>query len=180
MGAEYWQHQTPYEPDAEEALVHLQVEVFRQSGFDLAKLMAEGISNMSDAIHACEQDDPYGLVEHYRDCLRRLRRVAALGVPDDPVIEISRLREIEAISSSTAPGILALEGISSEWEDRMARLLSAEQMNAVFGTSTPSTRDVDEAHDRLTDLVDRGLAVCFPVYEGEQPVLWHFAGYTAD
>jgi hypothetical protein len=33
---------------------------------------------------------------------------------------------------------------------------------------------------QLADNIDRGQCICFPVYEGETPIGWWFAGYSID
>jgi hypothetical protein len=180
MGAEFWEHQTPYEPDASSALHRLQVTVYRKSGYDLTKLLDERIRNMAESVRVCENDDPYDLLEHYRDCLRRLRRLAARGIPTDLEAQIALLRKIEAISSDNAPGLLAIEGVSRRWAERKVQLLSATRMQEVFDTATPSLRQAREGVARLADSIHRGSGICFPVYKGGQPVSWYFAGYTAD
>jgi hypothetical protein len=180
MGAEFWRHQTPYEPDAAVAFRRLQAALYVKAGYDLAKLLEERIRGMTESVRLCEKDDPYDLLEHYRDCLRRLRRLAARSIPEDPESQIALLRKIEAISSDSAPGLLALEGVSRRWAERKVQLLSAKRMKEVFGTTTPSLREARQAVARLADSIPRGSGICFPVYKGGQPVSWYFAGYTAD
>lgn len=180
MGAEFWQHQTPFQPDPEAAFRSLQAEVFRRAGYDLAKLLEERIEGMAEVARSCEHDDPYDLSEHYRDALQRLRRLAAQGVPEDVTAQIVLLREIEAVSSDNAPGVLGLAGVSEKRELRKVCRLTRQQIEQAFDTSTPSARDVEEGIDRLADSIDRGAALCFPTFENGRPVSWCFMGYSAD
>lgn len=180
MGAEYWEHIKGYEPDAQAALLRLQTEMFQSHGYDLAKILQQQINGMADAIRSCEEDDPYNLLEHYRDALRHLRRLAECGVPDEWTARLKLLRQIEAIASDQAPGVLAVEGISSERSEGKAHLLTSDQIEEFFGTSTPSLDAVREGMERLTDTIDRATAVMFPVFEGGRPTHWYFAGYTWD
>ena len=180
MGAEFWEHLTVYQPDAEAALRCVQAEVFENSGCDLAKLFQERIADMADAVKACEDDDPYGLLENYQDALQQLRRLAASGVPEQPDARIKLLREIEAISSASAPGILALEGLSPKQREWKVQLLTSKQIKEVFGTAKPSMSDLRKGVYQLAETMDRGMAVAFPVFENSRPALWCFVGYTAD
>lgn len=180
MGGEFWQHESPYEPDAAAALRRLQIAVYRNAGYDLAKLLDERMRSMLESVHYCESDDQYGLLDHYRDCVERLTLLAARGVPDEIESQIGMLREIEAISSDSAPGVLAMEGVSRRRGERRVLILTKTQMKEVFGTETPSPQEVREGVDRLADFIDRGSAICFPVYGGNRPTSWYFAGCTAD
>jgi hypothetical protein len=180
MGAEFWVYQTAYEPDADSALRRLQVASYQKAGYNLTKLLDERIRGMMESIRLCEEEDPYELFEHYRDCLRRLRQLAARGIPINPASQIALLRKIEAIASDSAPGIFAIEGVSRGLAERKVRLLTAKRMKEVFGTVNPSLQKAREGLERLADSIPRGSGICFPVYEGKQPVSWYFAGYTAD
>ena len=187
MGAEFWENRTSYQPDADAALRRLQAEVFHESGYDLAKILVEQIEGMADAIRWCEEeddDDPdlcSHLLEVYRDGLKRLQQLASYGMPKDMGAKLKLLREIEAIGSDQArPGILALEGVSTERKEWKAWLLTAKEIEDAFGTSTPSLSEVPDGIDRLTDTIDRAMAVAFPVFEGDRPVYWYFIGYTWD
>lgn len=180
MGAEFWQYQTPYEPNAADALRRLQIMQYHKSNYDLAKLLDERIHNIIESVHLCEKDDPYNLLEYYHDCLRRLRRLAARSIPDDPQAQIALLRKIEAISSAKAPGLFALKGVSQRWAECKVQRLSAPRMKEVFGTVTPSLREAREGVAQLAESIPRGSGICFPVYKGSEPVSWYFAGYSAD
>lgn len=180
MGAEFWEHLTAYQPDAEAALRGLQAEIFESMGYDLAKLLQERIDGMADAVDACEEDDPYSLLDHYKDAMQQLRRLAAREVPKQPGARIELLREIEAISSNSAPGILALEGISPDQREWNAQLLTSEQIEEVFGTSKPSISELRKVVHQLAETIDRGMAVAFPVFEDGRPAHWCFVGYTPD
>jgi hypothetical protein len=181
MGAEFWEHQTTYEPDAASALHRLQAALYRASGCALDKLLNDRIRNAIESVRLCEENDPYDLLEHYRGCLRDLRRLATRGIPDEPKAQIALLRKIEAIGSDSAPGLLAIEGVSRRWAERKVHCLTARRMNEIFGTATPSLREAREVVGRLADnIIQRGSGICFPVYEDGQPALWYFAGFTAD
>lgn len=177
MGGYYWEYQTPYQPDAGEALRRLQAEVFRQNGYDLAKMLDGAISNMVKSVKLCELDDEYNLLETYRGSLRELRRLAAQGVPSDVHAQITLLRDIEAQSSAAAPDILAIETISNADGYRMAERLSPERMLQIFGTAAPT---LEQARAGIEKIIAPVWTVCFPVYLNEKPVTWFFAGCTWD
>lgn len=180
MGAQFWQHESPYEPDPAAALRRLQIAVYRNGGYDLAKLLDERIRGMMESVRYCEKDDPYGLLEHYRDCAQGLQLLAAQRLPEDAESQVGLLRRIEAISSDYAPGVLAMEGVSRRRAEGKVQVLTKKRMKKVFGTATPSLQEARDGVDRLADSIDRGSGICFPVYARSQPILWYFAGYTAD
>lgn len=180
MGATFWEHFTPFEADATTALLRAQADVYRDAGHDLAALLDRRIADMDVAAKSCEDDDPYGLLDHYRDCADRLRHLAARGVPNDTAACIAILREIEAIGSDCAPGILAVEGISADGEPFTVEPLTADRLQQLFGTSTPSMREYRERVAGILDAIDRGQACCFPIFENGRPVSWCFVGLTAD
>jgi hypothetical protein len=180
VGATFWMHLTPFEATDEAALRQLQVELFRKSGYDIARLLEERTAAMEQAVRWCQEDDPYDLLEHYRDCLERLRRLTSSGVPDDAGAQVALLREIEAVSSDSAPGVLSLEGISDEPAEWMAYRLPAMVLEMACGTASPNLREARDGLARLADSVSRASAVCFAIYEDRRPVSWCFAGYTED
>lgn len=70
--------------------------------------------------------------------------------------------------------------VSQDQEPGSVQRLSAERMEQVFGTAIPTLQEVRKGMANLADLIDRGTAVCLPVYEDGLPVSWFFAGYSAD
>ena len=92
MGATYWEAVTPYDEVVERALRRAQIEFFREAGYDLPKRLAERVESMTKAVRSCEQDDPYDLLDFYRDALDQYRQIAANGVPAGPAAQIDLLR----------------------------------------------------------------------------------------
>ncbi|WP_165228350.1 hypothetical protein [Aquisphaera insulae] len=180
MSAMFWQHETPYRPDAEAALRELQANISRDVGFDLSRLVRNRIADMAEAVRSCEQADPNNLLERHRDGLRRLREIEARGVPPEPAAGLALLKEIEAVDSDDVPGILALTGLSTAWEEWKARVLPPAEIEALFGTATPSEREVGEGVDRLAASLHPAMAACFPVYRDGRPESWCFIGSTGD
>lgn len=180
MGARYWEAVTPYEEVVERALRQAQIHFFREAGYDVPQRLAERVESMTRAVHACEQDDPYGLLDFYRDALDQYRQMAANEVPEDPGTQIDLLRRIEEVSGNWVGNILDMKGLCQGYEEGKVRRLTAERIEEAFGTASPSLHEVREGMGGLAGSISRGTAVCFPVYEDGRPVAWFFAGYSAD
>ena len=180
MGATYWEGVTAYREAVEEALRQVQIQFFREANYDVPKLLARRIEDMTEAVRSCEKDDPYDLIDFYRDALDQYRQMAAHGVPEDPGAQIDLLRRIEEISGDWVGNILDMTGISLGTEEGRVQRLTAERIEEVFGTTRPSLLEARGGMDRLTDSISRATAICFPVYEDGRPVAWFFAGYSAD
>jgi hypothetical protein len=180
MGATYWEAITAYEDAPEEALRRAQIRFCREAGYDIPKLLARRIEDMIGAVRSCEEDDPYDLLEFYRDALGQYRQMAARGVPEEPETQIELLRLIEQVSGDSVGNILDMTGFSQGQEAGTVQRLSAERMEEVFGTPSPVLQEVRKGIANLEDSIPRGTAVCFPVYEDRRPVAWFFAGYSVD
>ncbi len=177
MGAEFWEHQIPYVDDPEIALRAIQIEVFQNSSYDLPKLLRERIQGMEDAIALCEEDDPYHLIEGYRESHRRLHQLALCDIPVSPEAQIILLRKIEALSADSAPGILAIEDISDEWVENKVRVLTSDRTKELFGTAMPSLRVLYET-PRWRDAIPRSSGICLIIFDNHQPLSWYLAGYS--
>ena len=69
MGATFWEYLVPYQPDATRALGEAQSRALRDLNIDLARTLEGRIDDMLASVRWCEEEDKYGLLEHYRDCL---------------------------------------------------------------------------------------------------------------
>jgi hypothetical protein len=180
MGATYWEGVTAYCEAAEEALHQVQIQFFREAGYDLPKLLGQRIVDMTEAVRSCEEDDPYDLLDFYRDALDQYRQMAARGVSEDPEAQIELLRRIEEISGDWVGNILDMTGVSLGTEEGRVQQLTPERIEEVFGTTSPSLLEARRGMSRLANSISRGTAICFPIYEDGRPVAWFFAGYSAD
>lgn len=180
MGATYWESVTGYCDSAEEALGQAQIRFFREASYDLPRLLAERVVDTTEAVRSCEDDDPYDLVDFYRDALDQYRQLAARGVSEDPEAQIDLLRRIEEISGDWVGNILDMRGVSPGLEEGRVEQLSPQRIEAAFGTSRPSLLDARRRMSRLAGAISRGAAICFPIYEDGVPVDWFFAGYSMD
>jgi hypothetical protein len=135
---------------------------------------------MTEAVRSCEKDDPYDLLDFYRDALDQYQQMAARGVPEDPEAQIDLLRRIEEVSGDWVGNILDMKGISLGTQEGRVQRLTPERIEEVFGTTSPSLLEARRGMNRLADSISRGTAICFPVYEGGRPGAWFFAGYSAD
>jgi hypothetical protein len=180
MGATYWEVTTAYEDATEQALRKAQIRFFREAGYDIPRLLAQRVRDMTEAVRSCEEDDSYDLLGFYRDALDQYRQMAARGVPEEPEAQIDLLRRIEEISGDWVGNILDMRSFSQDQEPGSVGRLSPERMEEVFGTATPALQEVRKGMAKLADSIPRGTAVCFPAYEDGRPVAWFFAGYSAD
>ena len=88
----------------------------------------------------------------------------------------------DALCESDADGsrsILDIERVGNEADFGVARRLTEEELQAHFGTTTPTRQQVLEMLP--TEDIERGEAVCLTVYdEAGYPVEIFFAGYSCD
>ncbi|HUE74654.1 MAG TPA: hypothetical protein VMP01_27550 [Pirellulaceae bacterium] len=183
MGAMPWQIAGPYHPDPASALRAVQAERFKQN-YDLKKLLEEHIANVQDSVRYTETDDEYGLLETYRENLTQLDEIKCQPLPTDIHEQVKLLRQIEAIGSGEIGNILDIESVSKSREPRKVVPLSSQELQDLFGTIHPSREHVTaERLDKIYNTIDRGEAVCFPIFErppSQQPIGWFFVGYTVD
>lgn len=88
----------------------------------------------------------------------------------------------EALEASDADGtrsILDVEKIGATPNFGVAVPLSAEQLMDLYGTDKPSREMVAGNMDFFDD-IDRGQAIYFVLYRGEQPTEIFFAGMSYD
>jgi signal transduction histidine kinase len=107
------------------------------------------------------------------------------GEPLSPVLEecvtsilsqVKLLRQIEAIGSGEIGNILDIESVSKSREPRKVVPLSSQELQDLFGTIHPSREHVTaERLDKIYNTIDRGEAVCFPIFEqqGCRPTTIH-------
>ena len=105
---------TPYEDSPGQALRKAQVRFFRETGYDLPKLLARRIEDMTEAVRSCEKDDPYDLLGFYSDALDQYRQMAARGVPEESEAQIDLLRLIEQISGDWIGNILDMTTVCQD------------------------------------------------------------------
>ncbi len=88
----------------------------------------------------------------------------------------------EALEMATEDGtrsILDIMTISDEPKFCAAAPLTAEEFQEYFGTDKPTAEMVEE-NDRFWDGLERGMARCVIIYEGDVPKMLLFAGYSFD
>ena len=88
----------------------------------------------------------------------------------------------DALCESDADGsrsILDIDRVGNETDFGLARRLTEEELQAYFGTTTPTRQQILELLP--TEDIERGEAVCLTVYdEVGYPVEIFFAGYSCD
>ena len=182
MGATPWSLVGPFHRNGRTALRHAQAEFFDQN-YDLAVVLKERIGSALQAVQATEMEDEYGLLETYRDTLRRLRRVQVKPLPKTIHGQIELLRRIEALGGSDIGNILDLQGVADTRQEGMLCLLSNDEIRTLFGTEKPTRWQSERALWKVYELLGRAEAVGFPVFRARgprEPVGWYFVGYSAD
>jgi hypothetical protein len=182
MGATPWQMLGPPTKDPGDSLRRVQAKYFLDN-YDLPALIDSRIRGMEDAVATTSVDDEYNLNDHYKDCVRRLRKIALATLPDDVQEQIKILRQVEAIGSSAVDNVLDIKAVSSRPAEFMAVELTPTQLRECFGTDRPSQDMALKQMWKAFALIDRGMCVCFRVYRSACPrrcTGWYFIGYTAD
>lgn len=102
--------------------------------------------------------------------------------PDSPAPG-SEHESIDAARADAAEdgtrSILDIVGVSRAPGLCVAAPLGAAALLGAFGTARPTRDDVQDNLDFLEEL-DRGHCVYFPLYDGDLPDEWCFAGYPLD
>ncbi|HXY36016.1 MAG TPA: hypothetical protein VEI07_17400 [Planctomycetaceae bacterium] len=86
---------------------------------------------------------------------------------------------LEAAEEDGTRSILDIELVGDEAEFGVARRLTEEELEQYFGTTTPNRAQVLD--NTPTEDVERGQAVCVPVYDEDGlPLAIYFFGYSCD
>jgi hypothetical protein len=86
---------------------------------------------------------------------------------------------MEAAEETGTRSILDITSVSNEDDYCIARTLSSEELLELFETEQPE-KDHIENSDDLYDSIERGKALCIPVYKDGIESELFFAGYSFD
>jgi hypothetical protein len=139
MGAEFWQHEAPWQPDAALALRQFQVDYFRANYNFLEKFQFMHESALDAVRLEREGGDEFGLLRGSLRHLEIIEDFARKPLPTDPIEQISVLRRvIESNSPDGFRDILDITAVTSEGGDRIMRLLSAADLTALIANGQPT------------------------------------------
>ena len=101
--------------------------------------------------------------------------------PDAPSPGAQHASIEEAVEASGEEGtrsILDLAQIGPEAEFLVAKLLSKDDLEAIFGTAQPTHEMLEDFS--VFDSLERGTGVCVTVYKDGKPSELFFGGYSID
>jgi len=182
MGAELWYHQAPWHADPQVALQALQAE-FVAEHYNLAELLATHLESTRQAVALTQAEgDPYGILEHYRDELQLLERLTAEPIPTDPLRQIEFVRQVNRFSGQGVGDVLDVQRVAQERDYPCCQRLGEAETTRLVGNARPTAAEARQAVTRINEVLDRGEAVCFAVYDDARsnPVGWYFVGNTID
>jgi hypothetical protein len=212
MGATGWVYFVPYQEDAECALQDLRNDVFARGAYVQPGNLFAGLSDqaiaavyppmadlerllkMSKAIDKAfkgmgfdtdkAEQDTKGVERLVQDAGRlgigKAMRKAAGGRKKKRPDSIERALEIAAESGTHS--ILDIERTSDTQGFGLATPLSSDELDAIFGTQTPSRDLAREKQQQgvLTGLRGRWEAAWFIVFDGDDPREIVFCGHSGD
>ena len=178
MGAMLWHHRTPWEPDASSALKRLQTALFL-TRYDYSTYVEEQRAEVAGQLQAeKESGDKYRLVEVWSESLKKIDRIRQQPTP---ATTYDQFLAVRTIIPEEFGGVLDVTATSDIAGIHLMRLLSANEIEAVIGTTTPTMQQAEASLYRLTETLDRGESVAFAVFDGfKNPVAWQFIGLTVD
>ncbi len=180
MGAELWYHEAPWQPDADEALNAIQAR-FLAENYDLRALLPQHLAWARESVALTEaEDDPYGLLEIYREKVRLLEELCDRPIPESPQEQIEIVRRIYADSGQGIGNILDVTGVAQQRDVGKAQKLSEQETVRLVAAVQPTLAQATEAVGKINEELHRGECVCFPVYDRGKPVAWYFVGNTID
>jgi hypothetical protein len=181
VGAQLWYHKAPWREDPEEALRALQAQVLREK-YDLPTVLKEHIDSAREAVRLSEADDPYDLLEFYRQELDRLEQLASRPIPNDPRRQVEVVRRVFASSGQGVGDVLDVTGVSRRGGVHVAKRLAAKEVRRLCGVERPDLNQARAAVPKINEELGRGESVCFSIYaaKGTKPAGWYFVGNTID
>lgn len=178
MGATFWHHDVPWQPDLSAALRQLQADEFL-ARYDFRRELSRWRRDAEDVVRAeIESGDKFGLVGIYSRQLRTIIRIASRPIPSDPLEQIALMRRVLPDGFG---GVLDVTGIGSGGTHVLHELTPAETL-AWFGTERPDRATAHRNLLAVSTQLDRGASVAFCNYDegSDLPTHWMFVGNTVD
>jgi hypothetical protein len=182
MGAQLWYHEAAWHTDAQAALQALQAE-FVASHYNLADLLSRHLDSARQAVALTQKEgDPYGILETYQEELQLLERLSAQPIPSDPLGQIELVRQVNRFSGQGVCNVLDVKRVAEQRDYPACQRLSEAETARLVGNGRPTGVEAHQAVDKINDVLRRGEAVCFAVYDSARstPVRWYFVGNTID
>jgi hypothetical protein len=183
MGADLWYHETSWHEDPATALKTVQAR-FMAEKYDLSTLLPQHLAYARTAVTLTEAEgDPYGVLEIHQREVRLLERLCSQPIPQDFEGRIQILQKINANSGEGIGNVLDVRGISERRSVGTAQRLRESEMIRLVGTEHPTRAQAHEAIGKISEELERGECVCFPIYEScetNRPMGWYFVGCTWD
>jgi hypothetical protein len=201
MGASGWEYFVPYQPNIQQALDALHHAVFARGEFYQREPFWR---TMTIDEYAPPMDE---LDEEEREMFRRdFERLQQLHEPTtiEELIEWNgeagthSILDVHTVVTEPAPlpmlhamslyyqehGVYPEIGIN-EHEELLRRIgtvspLSEQQLQVLFGTTTPTHTMIEDQHTDLSEFRERNEGLYIVVYENEQPHEVFFAGFSGD
>ncbi len=160
MGASSWGYFVSFQPDVNNALQELRQKVFKEGGYFKPgewqrQLYEHGIVNQQELELA-------------------LKELAKIPEPKT-LDELIEQRDYEGTHS-----IIDMAGISSHPELGKCVPLTAQQIQDLFGTDTPTRIMVEDKAQQILDLQNNWMGTYVIVYKDNLPYEIYFAGYSGD
>lgn len=183
MGARLFYHTTTYTSDPNIALEALQAT--EMEGYDLPAMVASILAGSQQAFDDTPEDDEYGLHEHYKEELERVRRIASEPIPADFHGRLELVRQLFADTGEGIGNILDVDGIAGDdganWF--AAKPLAPGEVAGKFGSEKLLSGNADEYAGIANEWLGRGECICFPLFanaDENEPAEWCFVGNTVD
>jgi hypothetical protein len=198
MGATGWSYFVPYEADVSAALQRLREDVFTRGDYDsgpsedeifaAVKQMRARVPEWDSWIQKCKEAAaklPESMRAQYIENAERMKKSimeygSAPRKPKRKPKTIEKLLEIQAESGTHS--ILDIVGISPEPKFGHIRPFPHEKLVEIFGSQTPSHREIEEAHSfgRLEDFADKWEGIYVITYRDGLPSEIFFTGHSGD
>ena len=180
MGAQLWYHEAPWHSDAGAALKSLQARILAEN-YDLPALLPQHLAWAREAVAAAQgEGDPYGLLDLYQQKVKLLERLCSEPIPESPEARVEIIRQINADSGEGIGNVLDVTGVADRRDIHKAQRLSPQETVRLVGDAQPTLAQAGKAVSKINEELGRGECVCFPVYDGGNPVGWYFVGNTID
>lgn len=176
-----WQEMGPWRDDPRESLKELQAK-YVADRYDLPSLIRQHLDSAKEAVRLTEASgDRHNLLDIYKGWLALFERLSHEPPPDDPHARLAIVRQIYETLGEGIGNVLDVQTASEEGDLFVARILTAANLQELFGTQTPTREMAETTLSKLAPRLDRGESVCVPVYSSQsEPVGWWFAGYSID
>lgn len=169
MGASEWRYFVPYQSNIDQAFQALRQSVFEQHGEDL-RIDPDWLVTFEDFL----PPDPDFTDEDRAAYFEEWQRLQAL--PEPTTIE----ELLEWNGAEGTGSILDMFRVSTLPKAFTVSPLTERQLLKLFGTTTPTHAQVDQARDQYHQLRERSSGLYVVVYRDGKPDEIFFSGWSGD